>query len=225
MTKKISSIEKNTKFVRTPDLDWLSSRDKQRIAYREWLKQEQFEFFIVLKFYDGTAISDEVAKKRLRLFLNKLDRHFIERRELERFGKRIERMVFIEHGEGRENTHFNVYMRRQGDFDDLYFRRIVMRLWRQTTYSNDLKIKCSDNDDAVCFYSTKELDSNCSKEMLVADCCYLSTLRNNDLNAEIRQQVKIEAQRAERNERVKAKLRISKHQRTKQLAVKVAHYV
>lgn len=223
MTEKILN-DINYSDITTADIfTWLSSKDRLRVAYTEWLKREWFEYFIVLKFYDGHKINDDMATKQFGCFLRKLDRKYIERR-LSNKGIRLDRMVFIEHGISGENTHFNLYISKPADVSDIDFRRHVIKFWKQATGWDDVKIQVNDNADDVLYYSTKEIELNLlhedryslRQERLVVKHCYLSHLHNNDIEKLIYEgmQERViynqkQAKSAALKERVKQKLRLS----------------
>ena len=194
---------------------WLSNRDRLRIAYTEWLKRENFEYFIVLKFYDGHSVNDASAVKSLEYFLRKLDRKLVGRFKNNR-GVRLDRMVLVEHGETGENTHFNLYINKPDGVSDFDLRRYVLKFWKQTTGWDDANIQNSDNSDDVLFYSTKEIGRDCNKEVLIAEHCHLTKLHNTDIQQSIRQAMlksvadkQKQAKSLERMERVKKRLRLS----------------
>ena len=53
MTEKILNDINHSDITTADIFTWLSSKDRLRVAYAEWLRREKFEYFVVLKFYDG----------------------------------------------------------------------------------------------------------------------------------------------------------------------------
>ena len=167
---------KNLKALRKQALANSSEHRRMRTAYWQWLEQGNFDYFIVLKFRDGFAIHDRQAMKLTKLFLNKLDRRFVNRGELEKHGKRLERMVFIGHGITGENTHINLYMNNIDGLNYRQFRHAIITTWENTTLG-DADVQISDNSIAVNNYSAKELklnDADDCKEIYFAEASYLS---------------------------------------------------
>ena len=217
MTEKILN-DINLSDITTADIfTWLSSKDRLRVAYAEWLRREKFEYFIVLKFYDGHSISDEIAYKKLDCFLRQIDRKFIGRR-LNNKGIRLDRMAFVEHGISGENTHFNLYISKPADVSDFDFRRHVIKFWERVSGYDDVFTQSSNNDDDVLFYSTKEMDFQCEKELLVAEHCYLSKLHNSDIQKLIYEGMKLKA--AEKIQEKVSKARMERVKRRLKLASK-----
>ena len=165
---------KNLKALKRQALANSSEQRRMRTAYWQWVEQSNFDYFIVLKFRDGFAIHDRQAMKLTKLFLNKLDRCFVKRGELEN-GKRLERMVFIEHGITGENTHINLYMNNIDGLNYRQFRHAIITTWENTTLG-DAEVQISDNSIEVNNYSAKELklndDDDC-KEIYFAEASYL----------------------------------------------------
>jgi len=180
MHRKIFNKVKHTDIKPADIFNWLSKKDRLRIAYAEWLKRECFEYFVVLKFYDGHNICDATAKKQLGYFLRKLDRKFLTRYD-NKNGVRLDRMIFVEQGISGENTHFNLYISKPPHVSDFEFRRHLIKFWKQTTGWDDVRTQASDNENDVLFYSTKELDRDLNAELLVVEHCHLSKLHNSDI--------------------------------------------
>jgi hypothetical protein len=73
-----------------------------------WVAQQQFWLFGTAKYFDGTEIHERKAHKDIRHYFNTIDKAILRRRDYEE-GRRIQRLVFIERGKTRTNTHFHFF--------------------------------------------------------------------------------------------------------------------
>ena len=76
----------------------------------KWVGEQKFWLFGTAKYFNGTMISREEAERDASRFFNKLDRALIKREEY-REEIKLERLVFIETGKTRTNTHIHFYIK------------------------------------------------------------------------------------------------------------------
>ena len=76
----------------------------------EWVGEQKFWLFGTAKYYDGTMISREKAEKDARYFFNMLDRKLLKRIDYIE-NRKLDRLVFIETGRTRTNTHIHFFVK------------------------------------------------------------------------------------------------------------------
>lgn len=78
-----------------------------------WVAQQQFWLFGTASYYDGEKIKRAEAEQDARHFFNMLDRKLICRLDYKE-NRRLPRLVFIESGRARDNTHIHFYIKGRG---------------------------------------------------------------------------------------------------------------
>jgi len=75
-----------------------------------WVARQQFWLFGTAKYVDGTEIHESKAHKDIRHYFNTVDKAILRRQDYDE-GRRLQRLVFIEHGRNRVNTHFHFFLK------------------------------------------------------------------------------------------------------------------
>lgn len=140
----------------------------------EWVKQQQFWLFCTAKYYDGTVINREMAEQDANRFFNKLDRKLLKRIDLIE-KRRLERLVFIETGKTRTNTHMHFFIKGN---DYVSYEQIVEQC--EKIWIKDIK-KSYEMDMRDNKYAGNRRDRYCYKEMnnlnadvLHVECCHIN---------------------------------------------------
>lgn len=138
----------------------------------QWVRQQNFWLFGTATFNDGSQITDAEAVSDARHFFNILDRQLLTRKQLSE-GKRLERLVFLEHGKLGVNTHFHFFIKGT---HWQHYRQIFhasSSIWEsRIDKAHNLIIK--DNlgvDNTRSEYCWKELTME-KRDVLLTDCCF-----------------------------------------------------
>ena len=154
--------------------------ERQRINNIEdqgavWTRQQNFWLFVTCTYVDGTAVTRQQCVRNAQRFFNNLDRSVLGRR-LYRENVKLPRLVYIETGRFRVNTHIHFYI---SGYTWQHYRRIwqtAEKTWRaQIDGARDCVVQ--DNLGAArvpAGYCWKEFD-RLSAETLLTECCYLPT--------------------------------------------------
>ncbi|OJA06895.1 hypothetical protein [Halomonas sp. QHL1] len=147
--------------------------EKTKIDGATWVRQQNFWLFGTATFKDGSQTSDEQAIADATHFFNILDRKLLTRRELSE-GIRLERLVFLEHGKLRANTHIHFFIKGNHlkHYRQIYHNSID--IWEsriQKGHSMLMKNNIS-ADDTRSEYCWKELTER-EGDVLLIECCYL----------------------------------------------------
>ena len=140
----------------------------------EWVGQQQFWLFGTAKYYDGTVISREKAENDASRFFNKLDRVLLKRIDVIE-NRRIERLVFIETGRTRTNTHIHFFIKGNDYVSYEQIEEQCEKIWIEDI-EKSYDIRMDDNRyagnrrDEYCY---KEM-SNLNADVLYVDCCHIS---------------------------------------------------
>jgi hypothetical protein len=139
-----------------------------------WVRRQDFSLFGTATFKNGGKITDTKAIADAKHFFNILDRQILTRKQLSK-GDRLERMVFLEHGRHRTNTHIHFLIKGKCWRDYKIIWSISEEIWQQRiANAHDLLIK--DNlglDDTRSEYCWKELALN-NQDVLLLECCHLN---------------------------------------------------
>ena len=152
----------------------------QRIAaIREqgaaWTRQQNLRLFSTCTYVDGSAITRTQCVRNAQRFFNNLDRSVLDRR-LYRENTRLPRLVYVEAGRFRLNTHAHLYI---GGYAWQHYRMIwqtAENTWReQIDGARDGVVQDNLGAHRVhAGYCWKEFDGF-SAETLLTECCYLPT--------------------------------------------------
>ena len=77
--------------------------ERLKLDGAEWVRSQNFWLFGTATFKDGSRINDSDAISDAKHFFNVLDRQILEHKDTSK-GKRLDRLVFLEHGRLGENT-------------------------------------------------------------------------------------------------------------------------
>ncbi len=134
---------------------------------REWVGEQKFWLFGTAKYYDGTMISREKAEKDARYFFNMLDRKLLKRIDYIE-NRKLDRLVFIETGRTRTNTHIHFYIKGNDYVSYRQLEEECIELWNEKIEKRH-DIKMLDN-----LYAGNRRNGYCLKEMnnLNADVLY-----------------------------------------------------
>ena len=158
----------------------MTRTERQRIGrIREqgavWTRQQKFWLFGTCTYVDGTAVTRQQCAQNAQRFFNNLDRSVLGRR-LYRENVKLPRLVYIETGRFRVNTHIHFYI---SGYALQHYRRIwqaAEKTWReQINAARDCVIQENFGADRVhteCCW--KEFDG-CAAETLLTKGCYLPT--------------------------------------------------
>ena len=139
----------------------------------EWIGQQQFTFFGTATYYDGAAISRDEAVKDAKHFFNMLDRRVLKREDYNN-NVRLNRLVFVETGRTRTNTHIHFYIKGNDDATEWHIKEICEHLWaNKITKGYNLLLKDNKGTgNRRNGYCLKEM-GNLNADALLVDCCYL----------------------------------------------------
>ena len=77
--------------------------ERLKLEGAEWVRSQNFWLFGTATFRDGSRLTDSDAISDAKHFFNVLDRQILEHKDTSK-GKRLDRLVFLEHGRLGENT-------------------------------------------------------------------------------------------------------------------------
>ena len=138
-----------------------------------WVAQQQFWIFGTAKYFDGTEIHERKAHKDIQHYFNTIDKAILRRRDYDE-GTRLQRLVFIERGKTRTNTHFHFFLKGTHLWQ-------YKKIWHTAEANWTRHIKGADNiliQDNIEFinerkgYCWKEFD-DIRSETLHLPCCHL----------------------------------------------------
>ena len=144
----------------------------------QWIAQEQFWLFGTARYYDGTQISREQAERDCRHYFNTVDKHILHRRDYNE-GRRLQRLVFIETGKSRINTHIHFFIKGTHLKQYRHIKQTAEENWKgRIRQASDCLVL--DNIELIHErkgYCWKEFDSIRS-ETLYVPCCHLTPPQN-----------------------------------------------
>ena len=148
--------------------------ERLKLYGASWVRSQNFWLFGTATFKDGSRIYDSDAISDAKHFFNILDRQILERKDTSQ-GKRLDRLVFLEHGRLGTNTHIHFFIKgthlRQYKTIKLY----APKIWQERiAKAHNLMLK--DNiglDDTRSEYCWKEIKSY-QRDVLLTECCDLS---------------------------------------------------
>lgn len=161
--------------VKNPPLsykEWLRQNATRAEGIR-WTIQQQFWLFGTCAYKDGTRITNEQAYKDAAYFFNRLDRALLKRRDYDE-KRRLPRLVFLEKGKSRENTHIHFLIKGTKLKQYKHIKWTAESIWPTLINAHDILMKdatTSNVDRAI--YCWKELNIRVN-ETLIEGCCHLS---------------------------------------------------
>ena len=139
-----------------------------------WVRSQNFWLFGTATFKDGTQTQDADAVADAKHFFNILDRTILTRKQSHE-GKRLDRIVFLEHGKLGSNTHIHFFIKGTHLMQYKAITNLAPQIWQQRiTKAYNLIIK--DNiglDNTRSEYCWKEIKSY-QRDVLLTECCHLS---------------------------------------------------
>jgi len=183
-------------------MDYLSRAETKRLFIEKgssWIAQQQFWLFGTATYYNGETISRAEAESDAKHFFNILDRKIISRKDYNE-NRRLKRLVFVETGRTRDNTHIHFYIKGRNLMDYKKIWRLSEDIWGdRIKKGRDLEIR--DNIDGNYErkgYTFKESDKEqyahtqiknwrkqqkeereilasdvMTADVLLVDCCYI----------------------------------------------------
>jgi len=150
--------------------------ERLRLDGAEWVRSQNFWLFGTATFKDGTRVTDNDATSDAKHFFNILDRHVLTRKQtLE--GKRLDRLVFLEHGRLGANTHIHFFIKGTHLKHYKAISYLAPHNWQERIVkAHTLVIK--DNiglDNTRSEYCWKEIKSY-QRDVLLTECCHLSNI-------------------------------------------------
>ena len=139
-----------------------------------WVRKQDFWLFGTATFKDGNQITDRQVVADAQHFFNILDRQILERKDTSR-GKRLDRLVFLEHGRLGANTHIHFFIKGTHLRQYKAITKYAPKIWQERiAKAHNLLLK--DNiglDDTRSEYCWKEIKSY-QRDVLLTECCHLS---------------------------------------------------
>lgn len=140
-----------------------------------WVAQQQFWLFGTAIYYDGTNIGRREAERDCRHYFNTIDKQLLTRREYNA-GNRLQRLVFIETGRERCNTHIHFFIKGTHLKQYRHIKHTAEQNWcRHIHKASDCEVL--DNIGLTHErkgYGWKEFDS-LDSEVLYTQCCHIHT--------------------------------------------------
>lgn len=148
-------------------------RERIKAAGATWVAQQQFWLFGTARYYDGTTINRHTAERDCRHYFNTIDRQLLTRQDYNA-NRRLHRLVFIETGKTRTNTHIHFFIKGTNLAQYRHIKAACETNWRQhISAASDCvvldNITLAHERGGYCW---KEYDSLRS-ETLYTECCHL----------------------------------------------------
>ena len=125
-------------------------------ATAEWQREQNYTHFATATFEYGNNFSEEQVLKTLRYFFNAIDRTIYTHKGINK-GKRVERMVYLERGRGRDNLHIHFFFKGTDDKEAELISQIATELWQNKIHkSHSIKILPNTSKDNRNGYGMKE---------------------------------------------------------------------
>ena len=138
------------------------------------MRSQNFWLFGTATFKDGSRILDSDATNDAKHFFNILDRQILKRKETMQ-GKRLERLVFLEHGRLGANTHIHFFIKGIHLSQYKAITKYAPMIWQERILkAHNLVLK--DNiglDNTRSEYCWKEIKTY-QRDVLLTECCHLS---------------------------------------------------
>lgn len=148
-------------------------RERIRTEGAQWLAEQQFWLFGTARYADGSKIKEHRAIKDARHYFNTIDRALLARKDYNQ-GHRLKRLVFLETGRSRTNTHIHFYIKGTALNQYRHIKLAAEQLWtRHILQARDCVVLDNINlNNERKGYCWKEFDTIRSTTLLV-DCCHL----------------------------------------------------
>ena len=112
-------------------MNYLSKAEMKKLFIEQggnWVAEQQFWLFGTAKYYEGRKVTRKAAEQDAKHFFNILDRKLICRSDCEK-GRRLQRLVFIETGRTRDNTHIHFYIKGRQSKDYRKIKMLSEEIW------------------------------------------------------------------------------------------------
>ena len=148
--------------------------ERLKLDGAKWLRSQNFWLFGTATFKDGSRVTDSDVISDAKHFFNILDRQILNRKESMQ-GKRLDRLVFLEHGRLGANTHIHFFIKGTHLKQYKAIADLSPQIWQQRIKkAHNLVIK--DNiglDETRSEYCWKEIKYS-QRDVLLTECCHLS---------------------------------------------------
>ena len=148
--------------------------ERLKLDGAEWVRSLNFWLFGTATFKDGSRINDSDAISDAKHLFNILDRQILKRKDTSQ-GKRLDRLVFLEHGRLGANTHIYFFIKGIHLTQYKAIAKLAPQIWQERiAKAHNLIIK--DNiglDNTRSEYCWKEIKSY-QRDVLLTECCHLS---------------------------------------------------
>jgi hypothetical protein len=138
-----------------------------------WVAQQQFWLFGTARYLNGSVIGRQEAERDARHYFNIIDKQILTRRDYNE-GRRLQRLVFIEQGRLRANTHIHFYIKGTHLPQYRHIKVACEANWK-TRIRKASDVLVQDNIELIHErkgYCWKEFDS-LDSEVLYTPCCHL----------------------------------------------------
>ena len=116
-------------------------------ATAEWQSKQNYTHFATSTFQYANNFNEEHVMKTLRYLFNAIDRRIYTHKGINK-GKRVERMVYLEKGRGRDNLHTHFFFKGTDDTEAKLISQIATELWQnKIRKSHSIKILPNTNKD------------------------------------------------------------------------------
>ena len=135
-------------------MDYLSREETKKLFIEKgssWIAQQQFWLFGTASYYKGDTISRAEAESDAKHFFNILDRQIISRKDYNE-NRRLKRLVFVETGRTRDNTHIHFYIKGRNLKDYKKIWRLSEEIWSDRIKKGRDLVMC---DNIVSNYDRK----------------------------------------------------------------------
>jgi len=151
----------------------MSLRKKYQLAAAEWNKQNNFTLFGSCLFNYESTLSKSDRVKAMKRFWNAIDRKIYTKKEVVVEGKRVERLVYVEEGRGRDFIHFHFFCKAETPKQLKQIINASQHFWNKNVNDTQiLDLKLNQRSDDRSGYGVKEF-SSISNEQILTECCHL----------------------------------------------------
>jgi predicted pyridoxine 5'-phosphate oxidase superfamily flavin-nucleotide-binding protein len=147
---------------------------KLKDAGAEWVAAQKFWLFGTALYADGSEVTNDEALRDAKHYFNVIDRQLLSRRDYNE-GRRLQRLVFLETGKLRANTHLHFFIKGTHLRQYRHIKSAAEENWtrRIRKASNVLILDNIEYINERKGYCWKEFDG-ISSDALLVECCHLS---------------------------------------------------
>jgi hypothetical protein len=145
-----------------------------RLAGAEWLAKQKFWLFGTAIYVDGSEVANDEALRDAKHYFNTVDRQILSRRDYNE-GRRLQRLVFLETGRFRANTHIHFFIKGTHLSQYRHIKEAAEENWTRhiRKASNVLVLDNIEHIHERKGYCWKEFDGINSDTLLI-ECCHLT---------------------------------------------------